>query len=157
MKLKTLILLLMSFVILNAEDQVFKLKNREYRLIEGKWYNFSSGVKGDQIGPQRIIIKMKNEGDPKKFDFNNIGVYNVEVASHRMLGGYYLLKIGENQDPFKAAILLSENKNFVYVEFDALGKFSSTPADLYFSQQWNLSKIQMENAWDITTGVILQF
>ena len=72
---------------------------------------------------------MINESNPNLFNFYDLGLENIEVASYRMLGGYYLLKIQGSDDPFKVATLLSNNSNFEYIEFDALGKYLDTPND----------------------------
>jgi len=62
------------------------------------------------------------------------------------------VKVKSPQNPFVVASLFKENPLFDYVEFDAIGVFHTTPNDPYYSNQWNLSKISMPSAWDITTG-----
>jgi len=135
-----------------TEPQIFKLGVREYRFVEGKWYNFSSGRKGDQIVPDRLVVRLKDRSDLRRFDFSRIGLQNLEIVSGELFGGYYVVKVKAPQDPFAVASLLKEDPLFDYIEFDAIGKIQASPNDPYYGNQWNLPKISMPSAWDITTG-----
>jgi len=78
--------LLSTFIMIHlqaqTEPQIFKLGVREYRLVEGKWYNFSSGRKGDQIVPDRLVVRLKDRSDLRRFDFSHIGLHNLEIVSN---------------------------------------------------------------------------
>jgi len=76
-----------------TEPQIFKLGVREYRLVEGKWHNFSSGRKGDQIVPDRLVVRLKDRSDLRRFDFSRIGFQNLEIVSGELFGGYYVVKV----------------------------------------------------------------
>lgn len=136
----------------NAGAQTFQLQGREYRPIEGKWYTFSNGQKGDEIVPDRLIVRLKDRSDLRGFNFARVGIENVDVISDELFGGYYVLKVGAPQDPFAIVTALSRNPLVDYVEFDAIGEFHATPSDPLYPNQWNLPKISMASAWDITTG-----
>lgn len=145
------------FLLITFSDggsQTFQLGVCEYRLVDGNWYNFSTGAKGDEIVPTRLVIRRADRGDLNQFDFQKLGVVNVEVVSNRLLGGYYVLRIREDQDPFTVAQTLFESPLIDYVEFDALGQYLVTPNDPYFSNQWNLdnTKLRMESTWNISIG-----
>lgn len=132
--------------------QTFKLQDREYRLIEGRWWNFSTGERGDQIVPDRMIVRLKNRGDLRRFDFARFGMSNVTVISDELFGGYYVVKVLIPQDPFAVASFLSKDALVDYVEFDGPVEYHGTPSDPLYSNQWNLRKISTEAAWDVTTG-----
>jgi len=151
-----LVALLFMLVIPQFEKpqaQTFNLGAREYRFIDGKWYNFTGGERGDQIIPERLIARLEDHGDITQFDFSQIGLSNIIVDAYALLGHYYVLEAFVPQDPFEAATVIFHNAKFDYVEFDALGKLTATPQDQYYEEeQWNLPRIGMPSAWDITTG-----
>jgi len=137
-----------------ADSQVFQLGIREYRFEDSKWFNYSSGRKGDTIVPNRLIVRMASREKPEPFHFNNLGISEVNVVSRRLLADYYIIEINSNLNPFEVAETLFRSSYFDYVEFDALGSYAKTPSDPEFSNQWNLddTKLRMEKAWDITSG-----
>lgn len=69
-----------------------------------------------------------------------------------MLGGYFGLAVPDCLDPFDVATALANNPDFDYVEFDALGESLDIPNDSLYQFQWNMPKVDMPTAWDITTG-----
>ncbi len=146
------VLLLLSAVTGQLHAQLFRLQDREYRLVEGKWHSFHKGEKGDQVVPDRLIVRLKDRGDLRRFDFSRAGIQNVEVVSEELFGGFYVIKVKPPYDPFTIASSLSKNALFDYVEFDAIGEFHATPNDPLYGNQWNLPKISMPSAWDIATG-----
>jgi hypothetical protein len=69
-----LLLILLTLVALITSDvfgqlQRFTLQNREYRLEGNKWYTFFEGKKGDEIIPQRLIVRLKDRGYVENFEF----------------------------------------------------------------------------------------
>jgi subtilisin family serine protease len=150
------IMLALSLLVSNtiAVAQVFQIGNREYRFEDLKWYNYSSGKRGDVIVPDRLIVRMTNRERPVTADFTNLSISGVNVMPRRLLADYYVIEIDPSEDPFSIAQTLFQSSAFEYVEFDALGTYSSTPQDPYFPQQWNLddTKLQMELAWSYSTG-----
>lgn len=146
--------LLFVFVILseNAFTQVFNLQERQYRVVDGKWHTFFEGHKGDQIVPDRLIVRLKDRQDIRQFNLIAEGFEDIKVVSRELTGGYFVLKVGSSQDPFTVSSALAAHSSFDYVEFDAIGEFHSTPSDPNYSNQWNLTKISMPIAWDFNTG-----
>lgn len=150
----TVILAILTFGgIINA--QVFQMGNRVYRFENSKWFNYSSGSKGDRIIPERLIVRLSNNKKPVLSDFTKLGITtNIEISCRRILGNYYVIEIDSNGNPFQIAQTLYNSNDFQYVEFDALGSYALQPQDPQFSQQWNLdeTKLRMEAAWEISTG-----
>lgn len=128
--------------------------NREYRFEDSKWFNYSSGRKGDIIVPSRLIVRLTSKEKPELIHFKNLGISEVNAISKRLLGDYYIIEISSNLNPFEIAETLFRSSEFNYVEFDAIGSYAATPSDPQFSNQWNLddTKLRMEEAWDILTG-----
>ncbi|MCH8010855.1 MAG: hypothetical protein IIA61_02735 [Candidatus Marinimicrobia bacterium] len=58
------------FVTIGPEQgysQTFELQGREYRQLDGVWYNFANGRQGDQIVPQRLIVRLRDRSYLKAF------------------------------------------------------------------------------------------
>ena len=138
--------------IINA--QVFKMDSRVYRFENSKWFNYSSGSKGDKIIPERLIVRLSNKRKPVLSEFTKLGITDIEISPRRILGNYYVIEIDSDGNPFEIAQKLYDSNDFEYVEFDALGNYAVEPQDPQFPYQWNLdeTKLRMGLAWNITTG-----
>nr|MBC8174355.1 S8 family serine peptidase [Candidatus Neomarinimicrobiota bacterium] len=132
----------------------FLLGDRVYKDEGGKWYNYYLGQKCDEIVPERMIIRKKNQSTPTDDDFYALNLSGISVEPNALLGNYYIIEIDPDKDPFTIALVLYQSEVFEYIEFDAIVKYFMTPNDEYFHYQWSLKddKIQAEKAWDITTG-----
>ncbi len=97
-------------------------------------------------------MRLKDRGHVENFDFQRLNVSGVSLGSARFLDGFYVLTIAPDRDAFQIASALQASGRFDVLEFDAIGKRHRTPSDPWYSQQWNLPKIQMPQAWNITTG-----
>jgi len=104
-------------------SDTFRVGEREYWCIDGKWYNVVDGRKGDQIIPERQILRLKDRGDLTKFDFSQLGLTNITVESDRLFGGFYGVEVEPPQDPFEAATVFYGSPLFDYIDFDALGEY----------------------------------
>ena len=146
------LMLCLSTVELQAET--FRLNSWEYTTVNGKWYNIVDGDLGDEISLYTIVVRKADRGSISEIDLSENNVRNVRVASRRIATGFYLLKIDPSEDPFEVASKLNNTGLFDEIYFSGIGRPASTPADEYFPDQWNLmeSKLNMERAWDITTG-----
>lgn len=145
-------LFILATLDLYGQFQRFTLLNREYRLVANKWHASFAGMPGDEIIPLRIIVRLANKGYLENFDFYAADITGVSVGSPRFLGGYYVLTVSPDHDPFQVASLLEKTGKFDVLAFDSYGEWHVTPSDPEYSKQWNLPKIQMPSAWDITTG-----
>jgi len=134
-----------------AQQQYFNLMDRTYCFDGRKWHTYFQDSIGDEIIPQRIIVRLIDRGDIKSFDFAGYKIQGVSVASRRILNGFYLLKVVADADPFKIATQLEDTDLFDVIEFDALGQNLSTPNDPQYMNQWNLkeNRLDMPHAWDI--------
>jgi len=135
-----------------AQQGRFMLQGKEYIEVEEKWFTFSVGKKGDEIAPQRLVVRLKNKGRLENLDFRHLNISGVSLASRRFLDGFYVLTLNSDVNPFITASALEASGLFEVLEFDAYGKRLGTPNDQQYATQWNMPKIQMPNAWDITIG-----
>ncbi len=67
------------------------------------------------------------------------------------LSNYFLLYI-DNNEIEKGVNALLKDPNIVYAEPDYIYKGQAFPDDPRFYEQWALTKIHADNAWDTTTG-----
>lgn len=59
--IRSLFVFILVVVIFHEErlhGQTFILEGREYRFVDNVWYNFTSGEQGDQIVPERLIVRL---------------------------------------------------------------------------------------------------
>ncbi|MEA3432583.1 MAG: S8 family serine peptidase [candidate division WOR-3 bacterium] len=100
----------------------------------------------------RLVVRLRDRGEIEEFDFARVGLPQLKVVTPRFVGGFYELKVPEQMDPFAVASALEQTGAFDVVHFSAYYRVDATPNDTYYGSQWNLPKIQMPDAWDITTG-----
>lgn len=76
------------------------------------------------------------------------------AREHRFASGAELWRLPPGLSVENAMRRLSHDPNVEYVEPDDIGFLLSVPVDQYYYRQWNLmpSKINAEEAWDITQG-----
>jgi len=146
------VFILFTSLLVCAQTQKFKLQESEYRYENGKWYATFDGRIGDMIIPERLIVRLKTKGYLEHFDFRSYNLKGVSLGSRRFLDGFYVLQIGSDLNPFDVVEKLVETNLFQEIAFDQLGKRDNTPNDPHFNLQWNLTKIKMPDAWNITTG-----
>ncbi|MCH8010857.1 MAG: hypothetical protein IIA61_02745 [Candidatus Marinimicrobia bacterium] len=60
--------LLMASGFNQVQAQTFELQGREYKQMYGVWYNVVSGRQGDQIVPQRLIVRLRDRRNVRRFD-----------------------------------------------------------------------------------------
>jgi subtilisin family serine protease len=135
-----------------SQSRELSFEGKKYIQKGEKWYTFEEEEVGDEIIPDRLIVKLKTNGNVNEFEFGRHGISGVSIASSRYLDGFYVLSIDSNTDPFEIAKSLESSKLFQIVEFDVYGTRNIAPSDYYYSNQWNLTKIEMTKAWGISTG-----
>ena len=68
------------------------------------------------------------------------------------LPGTYILKMRNDANILTSVETLNKEPAVEYAEPDYLAKFASVPDDPRYSEQWGLSKIAVEGAWDQSMG-----
>ncbi|MFQ6115607.1 MAG: hypothetical protein ACE5NG_16225, partial [bacterium] len=148
-----LLALAVSLPSLYGQQNSFSLMGNEYRQKNDKWYMYSEGRITAEIIPRRIIVRLSDKGKMEDFDFDRFNIKETSVFSRRFLDGFYILWVKDYGNPFKVAGQLEDTGLFDVIEFDGYGENTATPDDPRYTNQWNLKsdKLDMENAWDITT------
>ncbi|MCH8069894.1 MAG: hypothetical protein IID16_11600 [Candidatus Marinimicrobia bacterium] len=138
----------------STHAQTFNLGGREYIQVDGQWYLNEDGTIGDQVIPERIVIQLQPEMDITHLDSSSLNLPGLQVITGLIAENFHVLKVPSNLDPFISATALSNLTEVINIEFDALGEWTGTPDDQYWSNQWNLKspKLNMPVAWDGTNA-----
>lgn len=87
--LKVFLVFIIIFVNNTIQAQIFQMNDRTYKFIDNRWFSFTSGEKGDPIYPHRLIVRLKNREDLRHYDFDQLGLLNIQVITQRLLGDYF--------------------------------------------------------------------
>ena len=156
------VLFLVSIDDVRAQNAIV-IDGTEYREVGGYWHSFSGGFQGDQIVPDRIVVRVQGGGVPNLASLDQSGRgrgLTLEIAA--LPGGYYVIRVNEAvRDPFTVASDLAAEASVEFVGFDGLGHLMSAfiPNDPLWDTggpdgdgQWNLRTIRMAEAWSVSTG-----
>ena len=97
--------------------------------------------------PDEVIVKFS--GDGAQLTAAALGVLAVERSS---LTNFSVLKLEAGADPEVVAQTLSARHDVEYAQASYLRQPQFVPNDPLFAQQWNMSVIDMQRAWDINLG-----
>lgn len=65
---------------------------------------------------------------------------------------FHYVKIPADADPVEAAAVIARDPDVIYAEADAAVYPLAAPNDPYYKLQWNLQKLQIEQAWQVNNG-----
>lgn len=74
------------------------------------------------------------------------------LVKYRGEDRYQVVPIDAAEDPERAAERLAARADVEYAQADYIASYDFRPNDPLFAQQWNLSVLGMEEAWEINTG-----
>lgn len=74
------------------------------------------------------------------------------IKEQLLLPDYYLLSVPQDSDPAEVAGLFRQEPEVVLVEPNYYMHAFLSPNDPYYPRQWHFQKIQMPQAWDLSTG-----
>lgn len=141
-----LLLVMGSFVYAHAQD--ITIDGMHFVKKEGIWHQRENNL-DFRVGNE-ITIKFNQMPEGTDALQNFSGQKNLTFIRKNRLG-YFDFRLPPSADPVE---VLRECKNDINVKFASLGteRIFLSPNDTYFQDQWTLSKIQIENAWNIITG-----
>lgn len=126
---------------------------REYRNQDNKWYAFHDGQISDQVLISRLVVRLEGGGLIDDSKMQSWTACDLELEPGRIGDGFYVILVSPDNNAFECARMILQNEEIQSVEFDGIGKLLTPPSDPLYSSQWNLSdKLQIEDAWLITTG-----
>jgi subtilisin family serine protease len=123
-----------------------------YERIDGRWFVYDTIGEKWEIAPGTIRIKFHQGLTSDEFDqwatANNLDRDPCPPSGT----GFHRYRYSSAHDPL--ALLKSVLATpFAEAGFlDTFLKFQGAPNDTFYGNQWNLSKIEIERAWDITVG-----
>lgn len=118
------------------------VQSREVKRIAGKAYLLSNGNQY-QIRENAVLARLKAG---KKQVRNDIKL----IKSHSF--GMLEIAVPDSVKTEEYIATLEKTGEFEYVEFDTYSKPCMSPNDTYYHGQWALNHIDMDKAWEFTTG-----
>lgn len=101
--------------------------------------------------PGRVIVKFR-DGTDSAARLSTMASADVESAERPAYADFEILRIDTDRNPEQVAAELSARPEVLYAQADYRLKASLTPNDPLFSEQWNLTALDMQRAWDINPG-----
>jgi subtilisin family serine protease len=154
--LKTELFVLFYFVffskIILSQVNFQVVANHQYAQFDGVWYTTVDGKKGDLVDMKHLVVRLKTRNSIDTFNFFQLGLPQLMDVRGRFSNGYYELEVPNVIDPFQVALKLNQTEMFDEVMFNIIMEVDAIPNDPNYSSMWNLPKVQMSNAWDISTG-----
>ncbi|MGK0387039.1 MAG: serine protease, partial [Patiriisocius sp.] len=148
-----IVLLLVPLVMFSQTKQ---FQENTYKIIEDNWYLISEAdVRPFPIVEKTVSLKFRetiSEKEKVNFELEN----NI-LFIRKALTGWHDYKISEDSDVFVIAQLLLNSSLVHKIEIPTLGFYTLIPDDTVYGNQWYLNQsnginINIENAWDTTTG-----
>lgn len=143
-------------IILFAQTEIKSIGNYSYGKWGEEWYVNFNGEKGSMVDTDHLVVYLTGGKDLSDFNFTEIGFATLQDVRGRFAGGFYQLKIPDDLDPFYVGNKLLQSQSFEHVYLNTYSKISShdPPDDTFYETgaHWNLDKIKMPEAWDISTG-----
>jgi subtilisin family serine protease len=148
-----IVLLLLPLVIFSQTKQ---FQENTYKIIDDTWHLVSeTDVRPFPIVYKTVSLKFRetiSEKEKVNFELEN----NI-LFIRKALTGWHDYKISEDSDIFVIAELLLNSSLVNKIEIPTLGFYTIIPDDTVYNNQWYLNQsnginINIENAWDITTG-----
>jgi serine protease len=112
---------------------------------------YAAEITGAPWAPGEVLVKFK-KGIAEQAQANTLRSFGALNVSHSFLRRFAVVQVPEGTVAAKIAQLMKDpsveraTPNYVMHLY-------STPNDPYYKEQWNLPLINIESAWDISTGV----
>ncbi len=102
--------------------------------------------------PDRVLVRFRSGTSSAMAEAINRGAGTFALRNLRSVPGLAVVKLSSGIDVQQALRAYRRQPGVLYAEPDFLVHVASTPNDPYFSDLWNMRKIQAPQAWDLTTG-----
>ena len=135
-----------------GQERIETIGEREYLLVDSRWVFINQEEDTVRFSPERIIVRFTDSMTDIQEAKQTLNITDVDIASGPSRGGFYVFHISTVDRGFEVMRKLSEHSLVESVSFSIYGERLTTPNDPHYSDQWNLPKISMPSAWDITRG-----
>src|SRR3954454_14916392 len=111
----------------------------------------AGAVCGQECVPGELLVKFR-QGTPARVQ---AGVHHTTGATvRRQLAGLgvEVVALPPGMDPQQAASVYARDPNVQYAEPNTIYRPASIPNDPLSGQEWGLSEIQAQRAWDVSPG-----
>lgn len=124
----------------------------QYGKFAGTWFTVVGSQKADLVDTAHIILRLRNRGDVRGFNFRLAGLPVLKDVRGKFAEDFYEVEVPHGVNAFDALEALDRTGEFQDAFLNVLIRVDTTPDDPYYSNQWNLPKVQAPNAWDLTSG-----
>jgi hypothetical protein len=90
-----------------------------YAQYDSVWFTVVDGRKGDLVNFAKLIVKPNSGVNMQMFDYQSIGVPNLDIIAF-IANEYYVLNTSQLNDPFEVAQKMWNAGKFIYLAFDVL-------------------------------------
>lgn len=129
------------------------IAGHEYAMSDDRWYVVSDDRPAALIDRNFLVVRFIGGARLENYDLQALGLPRLENVMGRFADGHYVLRTPPGWNPFEVADAMDKTGIFEDIHFSVLYEpFSSTPDDDHYDDQWNLHRIRMSEAWELTTG-----
>jgi serine protease len=147
---KILVMLILSSLIMGTVP-VSAVTPQDDSLIKVYENNIISTSSNVEYVPGEIIVKFKP--GVKGSEIANINSkHKTKVISTSQHGDFKLLKIAKGKSVPEMVEIYNRNPNVEHAEPNMIAYAHYAPNDPFYSYQWHFNQINMESAWDSSTG-----
>lgn len=111
----------------------------------------SPAVQTEEYVPGEVVVKYRT--DVNSSDIKGLNTkYGVSEIYSSSLGNYKRVQIPTSKTVEEMVEIYNADPNVEYAEPNYIFHAFMTPNDTYYSYQWHMPMINMEDAWDLSTG-----
>lgn len=136
----------------HAQDRIERIGDKEYQQINDEWFYLTEQADTVRFSPERLIVRLKESAGEIAQLKQSLQLNDLEIVSGPTSGGYYVLKSPSVNRGIELNRIFSDHQDIKSVMFSEHGEWLSIPNDLFWSNQWNLPKVDMPLSWQITKG-----
>jgi subtilisin family serine protease len=133
------------------------MKEKKSKLIpffKAQWKEKEVNIRTDRLNVKLVMNKGKNNEkvlQKKSAEIVKL-IKGASVQRFSFKTGKLILSVPEGTDILKYCAELSKRTDVVYAEPDTVTNVLATPNDTKYGDQWALTMIDAENAWDLEKG-----
>lgn len=154
--LKMLSLFLILFSTLVCSQSIKKTFGNDcYEKDDLHWYKVENGKKWKVVDNQ-IVIKKRHKLQLKDLNLSHYGLNGLKIIFDNNGTDYGIIETPKDLDLMELTQKIMDLNLFEIVEPNLIGELSGNiskiDTDPLFNQQWNMQKINMPSAWNLSKG-----
>lgn len=129
-------------------------KSKRIPFTKAEWNGKETDIRTDRLNLKLAVSRGKQDEKElaKQVDLITRSVEGASVKRFNPKTGRLVLAVPEGTDIVKLCKELGKNREVIYAEPDAVTRVLAIPNDARYAQQWALTRINAEDAWDMEKG-----